>query len=303
LSLQITGNSLASRVLVLGEVLWDVFPDSTRLGGAPLNFAVHAQRMGHHPALISAVGQDDFGNQARKAIGSLGLSLELVQTTNRFPTGTACVHLEPGGQTTFSILRPAAYDAVTLSEEQIRQIQHWSPEWFYFGTLYPALPDGHATLLRLLCAVPNAIRFYDLNLRPGFDSPPLVCELLDAAQVIKLNQEEMNAVSRLCDLPSEPQAFCRTGSQRYRWEAVCITLAAQGCAIFTKGEYVEAAGFHVDVADTVGAGDAFAAAFLHGMTRHWELAKIARFSNRVGALVASRPGAIPDWTFAEATEF
>jgi len=292
-----------NRVLVLGEVLWDLFPDSTRLGGAPLNFAVHAQRMGHHPALISAVGQDDFGNEALKTIGALGLSMDLVQTTSRFPTGTACVHLEPGGQTTFSILRPAAYDAVALSEEQIRQIQHWSPEWFYFGALYPALPDGHATLLRLLCAVPDAIRFCDLNLRPGFDSPSLVSELLEAAQVIKLNQEEMNAVSRLCNLPPEPQAFCRAGSKRYRWEAVCITLAARGCAIFTKGEYVEAAGFHVDVADTVGAGDAFAAAFLHGMTNQWDLAKIARFSNRVGALVASRPGAIPDWTFAEATEF
>lgn len=303
LSLQMNGNPPPARVLVLGEVLWDVFPDSTRLGGAPLNFAAHAKRMGHDPTLISAVGEDDFGSRALKTIRTLGLNTELLQRTTRFPTGTACVHVTPTGQTTFSILRPAAYDAITLSEDQIRRIQHWSPAWFYFGTLYSALPEGHATLVRLLCAVPDAIRFYDLNLRPGFDSPKLVAELLDAAQVIKLNQEEMNAVSHLCNLPSEPEAFCRAGSQRYRWEAVCITLAARGCAIFARGEYVEATGFPVDVADPVGAGDAFAAAFLHGLTNKWELAKIARFSNRVGALVASRPGAIPDWTFAEAIQF
>lgn len=299
MSLHLKGNLPPARVLVLGEVLWDVFPDSTRLGGAPLNFAAHAQRMGHQPSLISAVGEDDLGNRAWQTIQSLGLSTERLQRTNRFPTGTALVQLEPSGQASYSILRPAAYDAVELSEEQIRRIEDWSPEWFYFGTLFPALPKGHATLLRLLCALPKALRFCDLNLRPGFDSPELVSELLEAAQVIKLNKEEMNAVSHLCGLPSETEAFCKAGARRYRWEAVCVTLAARGCAIFARGDYVEAGGCPIDVADSVGAGDAFAAAFLHGLTNRWDLAEIARFSNRVGALVASRPGAIPDWTFAE----
>lgn len=303
MSLQGNADSPPARVLVLGEVLWDVFPDSTRrLGGAPLNFAAHIQRMGDLPSLISAVGEDDLGKRALQMIQSLGLSRNLLQTTNRFPTGTAQVHVEPSGQTTFSIQRPAAYDAVDLSEEQIQRIHAWSPEWFYFGTLFPAAPEGHATLLRLLCAVPEAIRFCDLNLRPGFDSSELIAEMLKAAQVIKLNQEEMRAVGRLCGLPSETEEFCKAGSQRFSWKAVCVTLAARGCAIFARGEYVEADGCRIDIADTVGAGDAFAAAFLHGLTRQWDLAEIARFSNRVGALVASRPGAIPDWTFAEAAQ-
>jgi fructokinase len=302
LSLQIKGDLPGTRVLVLGEVLWDVFPDSTRLRGAPLNFAAHAQRMGHQPSLISAVGEDDLGNRALRTIESLGLNTDLLQRTNRFPTGTARVHLGPTGQTTFSIPRPSAYDAVNLSGEQIARIQQWSPQWFYFGTLFPVLPEGHATLRRLLCAVPEAMRLYDLNLRPGFDSQPLVLELLEAAQVVKLNQEEMYTVGQFCGLPLETEAFCRIGSQRFQWEAVCVTMGARGCAIFARGEYVEDAGYHVDVADTVGAGDAFAAAFLHGLTTEWSLAEIARFSNRVGALVASRPGAIPDWTFAEAKQ-
>ena len=142
LSLQVNSDPLRTRVLVLGEVLWDVFPDSTRLGGAPLNFAAHAQRMGHRPSLISAVGEDDLGMRALQTIEGLGLNTDLLQRTNRFPTGTARVHLGPSGQTTFSIPRPSAYDAVNLSGEQIERIQEWSPQWFYFGTLFPGSPGG-----------------------------------------------------------------------------------------------------------------------------------------------------------------
>jgi fructokinase len=235
LSLQEDAAAHSARILVLGEVLWDIFPDSTRLGGAPLNFAAHVQRMGHRAALISAVGEDDLGGFALETVQSLGLNTDLLETTNRFPTGTARVQMDPGGQTTFSIQRPAAYDAVNLSPQQIRRIQEWNPQWFYFGTLFPAVAQGRATLHRLLCALPEAIRFYDLNLRPGFDSPALVCELLNAAQVIKLNQQEMSAVGRFCGLPSETEAFCRAGSKRFGWDAVCITLGSRGCAIQAGG--------------------------------------------------------------------
>lgn len=305
LSLQIGNNGryAPARVLVLGEVLWDIFPDSKRLGGAPLNFAVHGQRLGHTPLLISALGEDNLGRQALEAIASLGIDTTALETTNQFPTGTARVQLGSAGQTTFVVYRPAAFDAVTVSEEQIERIKDWSPEWFYFGTLFPATKQGHATLFQLLRVVPKAIRFYDLNLRPGFDSPTVVSELLSVAQVVKLNLEEMKAVSQFAGLPSELEMFCRRGAARFEWDAVCVTLGAHGCAVFAGGEYVEAAGFPVDIADTVGAGDAFAAAFLHGLTHEWEIAKIAEFSNRIGALVASRPGAIPEWTLAEAAGF
>jgi len=92
----------------------------------------------------------------------------------------------------------------------------------------------------------------------------------------------------------DPEGFCREGSARYHWRAACVTLGARGCAMLARGDYVQAGGFPVDVADTVGAGDAFAAAFLHGLVANWPVAKIAEFSNRVGAFVASVHGAIPD---------
>ena len=300
LYLQDTGKGPQARPLVLGEVLWDVFSDSTRLGGAPLNFAAHTLRMGHTPLLISAVGEDDLGRQAAREIQSLGLDTSLLQRTERFPTGRASVSLDPQGQAAFLIDRPAAYDAVTLSAGEIQTVQNWSPDWIYFGTLFSSMPEGRATLLELLRLLPGALRFYDLNLRPGFESAALVCELLEQAHVVKMNRDEMCAIHRYLGLPAETNAFCAAASERFGWRAVCVTLGSRGCAVFANGQYQEDPGCPIHVADTVGAGDAFAAAFLHGLASKWDIAEIARFANRVGALVASKPGAIPDWTPAEA---
>ena len=288
-----------ARPLVLGEVLWDVFPDSTRLGGAPLNFAAHARRLGHAPLLISSVGDDELGLQAVREIQSLELDTSLLQKTERFPTGRATVTLDSHGQAAFHVERPAAYDAVTLSIYEIQALQNMSPDWLYFGTLFPSRPEGHATLFELLRLVPDAIRFYDLNLRAGFDSPALVCELLEQADVVKLNQDEKDAVRRHLGLPAETNAFCQAALKRFGWQAVCVTLGSRGCAIFANGQHHEEPVCRIDVADTVGAGDAFAAAFLHGLAAKWEIAEIARFANRLGALVASKSGAIPDWSMAE----
>jgi fructokinase len=149
-------------------------------------------------------------------------------------------------------------------------------------------------------ALPAAERFYDVNLRPGCYSAALVKQLLAQASVVKLNEEELDSVHQFTGLPLGFEAFCREGASRYGWQAVCVTLGARGCAMLACGAYVEADGCRVDVVDPVGAGDAFAAAFLHGLICEWPVAKIAAFANRVGALVASRPGAIPEWNMAEA---
>jgi fructokinase len=293
----------APALLVLGEVLWDMFEHSTALGGAPLNFAAQAKRLGFNPLLISAVGADSLGNVARREIAGLGLETSFLQTTRRFPTGTARVELGPGDRTRFVIERPAAYDAIALREQQIQQIVQRAPVSFYHGTLLASAPEGKAVIDRLWAALPAATRFYDLNLRAGHYSLALVIEMLELAGVVKLNEEELSIVNKFTRLPSEPEAFCREGSKRYGWKAACVTLGERGCAMLCRGEYVEAAGHPVQVADPVGAGDAFAAAFLHGFVSQWPVAKIAEFANRLGALVASRHGAIPNWTIQEAVAY
>src|SRR5271165_5446161 len=143
-------------------MLWDLFSDSTRLGGAPLNFAAHASRLGGEALLISAVGADNLGTQARHAAEELGLDTSFLQTTDRWPTGTAQVCLDSRGQPTFTINRPAAYDAVQITDAQIRTVAHWNPGWLYFGTLFPSTAEGKRTLFRLLQSLPQAVPFYDV---------------------------------------------------------------------------------------------------------------------------------------------
>jgi len=279
--------------LVIGEELWDVFPDATRLGGAALNFAAHLKRLGHVPRIVSAVGRDALGEAACAEIASLGLDTTFLQWAERLNTGTASVQLGPDDRTSFVIERPAAYDAVEISDAVLAQIVQWKPSWCYYGTLFASRAHGRHVLQRLLDALPGARRFYDINLRPGFESRELACDLLHLADVVKVNERELTLVRDWLGLPADPERFCRAGAARFGWQAACVTLGARGCAMLVGDDFVEAAGVPVAVADTVGAGDAFAATFLHGLIMGWPAAKVAEASNRSGAMVASVPGAIP----------
>lgn len=299
LSLQDGEEQRNAPILVLGEVLWDVFDSSEHLGGAALNFAAHAKRLGCQPLLISAVGPDGRGGKAIQRIVELGLNGAFVQTSQNLGTGAAGVRLSNDGQASFEIWRPAAYDDISLSDGALRRLAALRPAWFYYGTLLPARSSGKTLLHRLVRAIPAALRFYDVNLRPGHASESLIAELLALAQVVKMNEAEMRAICEFTGLPPQVEAFCRTAAERYGWEAVCVTLGARGCAVLAHGEYAAADGFPVEVADTVGAGDAFAAAFLFGINCRWPALKTAAFANRIGAIVASRPGAVPDWTLDE----
>jgi fructokinase len=275
-------------------VLWDCFPDSRRLGGAPLNFAFFLKRLHHVPMLVSAVGADASGAEARSAIVELGLDTSFLRSTDRYRTGRATVRLGPGDETSFTIDRPAAYDAIELSASDTRTLADWNPTWLYYGTLFASCARPHEVLSRLLAALPDASRLYDVNLRPGFESPELVLELLQAADVVKLNERELSVVCRWFGLPSDPQGFCREAAERYEWRAAAVTFGARGAAILVDGEYVEQPGVSVDVVDPVGAGDAFAAAFMHGIVSNWPAEAIARFANRAGALAVGARGGIPD---------
>jgi fructokinase len=285
---------------VVGEVLWDVFPESARLGGAPLNFAVHANRLGHQPILISAVGEDEAGNQARQEIAALGLRLDMVSRSAKYATGTAVVSTDVDGQASYRIPRPAAYDDVTLAAKDLKAVLDLAPRWLYYGTLFASTASGMSTLQRLLAALPTASRFYDVNLRLGFQSMDVVAQLIAAASVVKLNETEAQTVGAHFGLSPSLESFCRDGAERFGWRAAAVTLGDRGCLVWDRGDFAADEGQRVKVADTVGAGDAFSAALLHGLIQGWPAADIANFANRVGALVASRPGAIPAWSLAEA---
>jgi fructokinase len=288
-------------IISIGEVLWDVVGDSEHLGGAPFNFAAHLSKLGHNVSFISAVGTDARGEKILDRMSRMGLPSRYIRRVDKYPTGTATVTFDVENQPHFVITRPAAYDFSQLLGPDFEELTALRPEWIYFGTLQQMSSEARGLTANLLDSVSGARRFYDVNLRPNSWEPALVRESLKRANVVKLNDTEVAEIAKIfgedCD---SLEKFCRSYSAKFGWEAVCITRGAQGCALLIGDQYVEAPGYPVTVADTVGAGDAFAAAFVHGFGSEWPAPRIADFANRVGALVASRAGAIPSWTIEEA---
>jgi len=271
------------RVASLGEILWDLIGDQEFLGGATFNFSIQLSRLGHDVSFISAVGDDDRGRRALEAASRTGLSTKFIRTVTEAPTGTVSVTIDAQGQPSYVLNRPAAYDFAAIPEQRI------DPDWLYHGTLHFMEPRMYA----LRHCYPDARRFYDINLRKDSYTTPLVMELLQLADVVKLNGDEFVRVQEMAGTSQTSiEAFCRDYASRFQWEAVCVTRGERGCAILKGDEYVEVSGVPVNVVDTVGAGDAFAAAFLHGLDQNWGAAKIGAFANRLGAEVASRAGAV-----------
>jgi fructokinase len=231
----------------------------------------------------------------------MGLSTRYMSRSAEHATGTVTVTLDGSGQPRYVIHRPAAYDFPRLSEAGLGELFAQPVDWIYFGTLLEMSPVAKRLTMRLLDSEPDVGRFYDVNLRVGSYEPALVRELMSRATVVKLNDDEVQEVTRMFgDSPASLEDFCRNYSRRFGWEGVCVTRGVRGCVVLIGGEYLESEGYPVQVADTVGAGDAFAAAFLHGLGSGWPAPRVADFANRVGALVASRAGAIPFWSIAEA---
>lgn len=231
---------------------------------------------------------------------SLGLTTRTVRRVRHLPTGVVSVALASDGQPRFTIHRPAAYDEPELTPDTMEELTRERPDWIYYGTLAQTSPFVRRLTEMLLDCNREAGVFYDVNLRRGCYTPALVQELATRAGILKLNEEEAAELAVVYLIPSETEEFCRACAARFHLRAVCVTRGAGGCALLAGEDFVEAQGYAVKVADAVGAGDAFSAAFLHGLSAGWPPAEIAGFANCVAALVTSRPGAIPDWTLAEA---
>ena len=292
------------KIVSVGEILWDLVEGREFLGGAPLNFALHAARLGHQALMVSAVGDDDRGSRSLAEISARALCTDFISRVPGHPTGTVTVKMSHHGVPDYVIHRPAAYDFPVLDAAALNSIASPPPDWIYFGTLQQLSPAAQQLLQTILAAAPSARRCYDINLRRDSYTPGLIQNLLSAADVLKLSEDEISEIAGLLPSPSgrsdgesNLEQFCRRVSLFYNLEAVCVTRGANGCALLlrNKDEYVTANAPEITVADTIGAGDAFCAALVHGIGLNWPAGQIAGFASCVGALVASRYGGTPEW--------
>jgi fructokinase len=280
-------------IVGLGELLWDLFPNGKRLGGAPANFAYIASLLGNEGIPASRVGKDALGEEALDRLTELGLSAEFVQQDEDHPTGTVKVEVDHAGQPRFEISEFVAWDFLA-----------WTHRWqeladradaVCFSTLAQRSEHSRSAMRSFLLATrPEAVRVCDINLRQNFFTGQVVAESMKLSSIVKLNHEELPKVMRLFDLEHHRvEESARQLLRSYDLQLICVTRGDNGSLLMSCDEFVEHPGFKVKVADTVGAGDAFTAALVHGYLQGRPLAEINETANRVGAWVASQPGGTP----------
>jgi fructokinase len=283
------------RILAFGEILFDIIEGEHYLGGAPLNFAGHLARMGAEACILSAVGRDALGRQALEEMKKLGVDTRLVQVLDTYPTGTVPVSFK-GGQPDYTILRDVAYDYIGYApaEPLLEELQ---PDLLYFGSLAQRNSHSRSTLRQLLERKGVEHVFYDINLRKEGYSAEIIQESLRLCTILKLNDEEARMLSEMFfQKELELETFARQLAQAYALKLIIITAGEQGCYLLEDHEYSYVKGYSAKVVDTVGAGDAFSAAFVYQYLRQGDARAAADTANRLGAYVASSRGPLPEYS-------
>jgi fructokinase len=282
---------MAGPIIGLGEILWDLLPTGPRAGGAPFNFAFHCHQLGHEAVIVSRVGDDDLGGSLRAEVRRLGMTDEFIQVDPDHPTGTVEVELDDRGQPNFTIADNVAWDYLAW-EERFKPLIR-SARAVCFGTLAQRCPVSRRTVQSFIrLDAPNWIVVFDVNLRSPFVDEEIIGQSLVSSNWLKLNEGELDTLATLFGLRSAgigALAVIRTVGL----SLACVTRGERGCTGFFDGEWLEVPGIPINVADTVGAGDAFTAGLLTQMLEGKPLAQAARFANTFAAIVASRPGGTP----------
>jgi fructokinase len=283
-------------ILSCGEMLWDLFPAGPRFGGAPANFACHAALHGARVALLSAVGDDPRGREATAILRRFGLDPSLVQTIADAPTGTVGVSVDAAGKPTFEIHAGSAWDRIAWTPALETHLA--GVDAIYFGTLGQRDPVSRATIRRALAVATSRgrLRVLDVNLRRPFFDAALIRESVAEATVLKLSDDELDAVLAACGVPPgpDPTASLRALLVRHRLDLVALTRGAAGALLVSATEVIDQPGIPTLVRDTVGAGDSFTAALVVGLLRGEPLNTLARVACETAAAVCAHAGALPE---------
>ncbi|PRY54342.1 fructokinase [Arcticibacter pallidicorallinus] len=281
------------KAVCFGEILWDKFKDQRRAGGAPMNVALHLHKQGINCGLISSVGDDNAGRELLEVMANQGFATDLVQKHPALPTGIVEVELDEKQQATYTIVEPVAWDDIAATKDGKKATAE--AEVLIYGSLACRNTASRSALLTLLPLAKK--RILDLNLRAPHYSATVLRELIESADVLKINEDELTYLANLYPI-SAPDIE----GQVYQLSAetdtplICVTLGDKGAMVLHDGAIYRHEGFKVEVADTVGAGDSFLATFINGLLKKLPIDKILHNACAVGAFVASKHGANPEYS-------
>lgn len=289
-----------SKIVCFGEVLWDVFPAHKKIGGAPLNVAFRLKSFKNEVAVISAVGNDDLGKLILDYLQKHQINTEHVQVLSDFKTGEVSVTLSNKGAATYKIEHPKAWDKIAFIEKASDLVKQ--ADAFVFGSLITRDEVSKKTLYKLLEF--SDYKIFDINLRPPFYDKDLLIELMQKADFIKLNDDELYEVSafmgsKFNNLEQNLQFISKETNTKH----ICVTKGEHGAVLFYNDQLFYNSGYKIKVADTVGSGDSFLGSLISKLTNGEPPQKAIDFACAVGALVAHNEGANPKISSEEIVAF
>ena len=282
--------------IVYGEVLWDVYPDKSVIGGAPFNFAAHLSLLGEKVYLITGVGRDKLGDETLAYIKKYGIDTSYVALTDK-PTGECRVRLDESGVPSYHILTDAAYDNISLDEKSVSEIKKIGADVFYFNTLAQRSPVSRETLKKLLDKLDAKTVMCDLNIRQNCYDRSSIELCLSRADIVKISSEEAHFLSDTGALRESDDIFEALHSQYPNISLVVYTMGKDGSEVynFKNGrKYASGKPEDVPVVSTVGAGDCFGASFLKKYLDGCGIDEAIRFATERSNIVVSHKEAIPD---------
>ena len=282
------------KVVCFGAVLWDVLPRGIFLGGAPLNVAAHLSKLGVEAYMASAVGRDFLGDEALERMKINQVNTQMVEQHDDLPTGTVKVTLDNNGNASYSIHEGVAWNRIVLSKALLEFIP--KADAIIFGSLDVRSNPNLETLNRILDEK-GPLKIFDVNLRPPHDNLALVFKLAEKTDILKLNEEELEKITGGAISSSGCESLIGKLVEKTGVRRICVTLAEKGAIYSNDGRIIKGSAKAPEVRDTVGAGDAFMAAFTRGVI-NGDADRDPDFINRccrLGAYVASQDGAIPDY--------
>lgn len=279
------------KIVSVGEVLWDLLPDGRHLGGAPANFAYHTHSLGAETSLVSRVGKDTAGDDILSQFHSWRLPAHLAQRDG-VETGRVTVALDQAGVPQFTIHEPAAWDFIELTAPAVEAARQ--ADVICFGSLAQRRKESRQAIQQLVAATsPDALRIFDINLRQQFYSREVIVKSFELANVIKLNDTELTTLTQMFDLNPRVETAVEELARRFDLNTIAVTSGAAGSYLFQKGRWSHLKSKPIEVADTVGAGDAFNAALAVGLANGMDLEKVHQLANEAASFVCTQHGATP----------
>lgn len=276
-------------IVCFGEVLWDMLPSGKVAGGAPMNVAHHAQQLGLPSTMISSVGKDELGDELLLFLEGKGIPTRWIQRSTSYPTSSVQVHLDEQGSASYEIVEGVAWDDIQLEASMLEAVKGASA--IVFGSLATRIATSKETLLALLAVAP--LRVFDINLRAPFYSQSSIDALLKQADIVKVNDEELDMLADWYGQAKEMDSMTQFVMDKFQLQRVIVTRGGEGAICRDDAGLHSHPGFPVTVKDTVGSGDSFLAAFLTQMLKGESTSKCLAFACGVGALVATKSGGTP----------